>query len=371
MSYITLCLPFNIESSEAERLFSTAWLFKIASHRMLSLTKQFPILPATDIGWKNTFRKIIYEVIPNRRYTDGVIVLVRGVYESCRQLGVDFKEVELGDWLMFQQAEKEYPVRNITLKQGYEFYVTTIDYNGSSERIVIKPTIPKNYKLLLDRILEYRQKHTARVVIKDFGIRKDKLWIHGEAQLTIPLDFYYKYTVRFKRNYGKLYGGVDVNTDRINLTIVDKYGRLRDTKTFWFEDVSRKGYSKRKARVLIGMAVHEMLKYAYHHGVKTLFLENPEVLGKLKLLWIRNGRRLYKNYNWKVTTFRSSIVEMIAIKAPLYAIKVDYVSPRGTTNSKEHDKLMRKYSLDKHTVSAYLIALKGIKRYTMIQKATD
>ena len=119
------------------------------------------------------------------------------------------------------------------------------------------------------------------------------------------------------------------------VAIVNKYGRLRDAKTFWFKDVSRKGYSKRKARILIGMAVHEMLKYAYHHGVKTLFLENLEVLGKLKLLWIRNGRRLYKNYNWKVMTFRSSIVEMIAIKAPLYAVKVDYASPRGTTNSKE------------------------------------
>lgn len=125
MSYITITLPFSVDGNEAKRLLSTAWLFKTASHRMLSLAKQFPILPATDIGWKNTFRKIIYEVIPNRRYTDGVIVLIRGIYESCRQLGINFKEVELGDWLMFQQVEKEYPVRNITLKQDYEFHITT------------------------------------------------------------------------------------------------------------------------------------------------------------------------------------------------------------------------------------------------------
>ncbi|RLF25199.1 MAG: hypothetical protein DRN15_00655 [Thermoprotei archaeon] len=370
MSYITLCLPFNTNDSKAEKLFSTAWLFKTASHRMLTLAKQFPVLPATDIGWKNTFRKVIYEVISNRRYADGVIVLIRGVYESCRQLGIDFKDAELGDWLMFQQAEKEYPVRNITLRQGYEFHITTINYNGKPERITIKPTIPKNYKLLLEKIIEDKQKHTARIVVKDHGVRKDKLWVQGEVQLTIPLKFYYKYMVRFKRNYGRLYGGVDVNTDRINLAIVDKHGRLRDVKTFWFEDVSRKGYPRRRARVLIGMAVHEMLKYAYHHGVKTLFLENPDVLGKLKLLWIRNGRRLYKNYNWKVMTFRSSIVEIITIKAPLYAIKVDYVSPRGTTTSKQHDKLMRKYGLDRHTTSAYIIALKGMKRCTSIQNTT-
>ena len=105
MNHITLTLPFNVGGREAERLLSTAWLFKIASHRMLNLAKQSPLLPATDIGWKNTFRKVVYEVIPNRRYTDGVIVLVRGIYESCRQLGVDFREVELGDWLMFHQVE--------------------------------------------------------------------------------------------------------------------------------------------------------------------------------------------------------------------------------------------------------------------------
>ena len=32
------------------------------------------------------------------------------------------------------------------------------------------------------------------------------------------------------------------------------------------------------------MRVHEMLRYAYHHGVRVLFLENLDVLGGLKLL---------------------------------------------------------------------------------------
>nr|NAZ28239.1 transposase [Caldivirga sp.] len=37
-----------------------------------------------------------------------------------------------------------------------------------------------------------------------------------------------------------------------------------------------------------------------------------------------------------------------------------YVNPRGTTNSKEHDEAMKKHGLDRHTASAYLIALKGL-----------
>jgi len=269
---------------------------------------------------------------------------------------------------MFQQSEREYPVKNITLKRGYEFHITTMDYNDSSERIVLKPTIPKNYKLREDRILEEKQKHTSRVVVKDYGVRKNRLWIHGEIQLTMPVDFYYKYMIRFKENYGNLYGGVDVNSDRINLAIVDGKGSLRDTYTFWFREVTARGYPRRRARTIIGMRIHDMLRYAYHHRVKTLFLENPDVLGKLKLLWVRNGRRLHRNYNWKVSIFRSSIIEMIAMKAPLYAIRVKYVDPKGTTSSLEHRMIMKKHRLDKHTASAYLIALKGIKRHAIIQK---
>ncbi|MCD6491219.1 MAG: hypothetical protein ACP6IQ_06800 [Candidatus Njordarchaeia archaeon] len=362
MNYLTLALPFSVSDAEAKKLLSTAWLFKIASHRMLRLAKNCDVLPASDIGWKSMFRKSIYSVITNRRYADGVITLVRGIYESCRQLKVNFEDVELGNWIMFQQFEMEYPVRTITLKQDYSFRTTTLDYNGLSERISIKPAIPRNYSLLLSKIPEEKQKHTARIVIKDYGVRKNKVWVHGEIQLTIPLSFYYRYMRRFEKNKGKLFGGVDMNCDRINLAIVDRFGRLRDVKTFWFRETTARGFPKRKARVIIGMKIHEMLKYAYFHGVSKTFLENSEILGKLKLLWIRNGKRLSPNYNWKVAVFRSSIIEMISMKAPLYSIKAQYVNPKGTTSSNEHKEIAKKLGLDRHTASAYLIALRGLRQ---------
>jgi len=361
MTHVTLTFPFNVCYDVAKRFLSTAWLFKIATHRLLSVAKQSPVLPGTDIGWKSTFREIVYEVIPNRRYADGAIVLVRSIYESCRQLKVDFRSVELSDWLMFQQSELEYPARNITLKTGYEFHITTVDYYKNTYRDVVKPIVPKSYRPLLEKILEERQKYTGRVVIKSYGVKGSGLWVQGEVQITIPIDFYYKHATRHKAGAGSLYGGVDVNVDRLNLAIIDGGGNLRDTHTFWFEEASRRGCSRRKARSIIGMRVHEMLEYAYHHGVKTLFLENPEVLGKLKLLWIRSGDRGHENYNYKRSIFRSSVIEMIALKAPLYGIEVKYVDPRGTTNSREHDDVMRKYRLNKHTASAYLIALRGLR----------
>jgi len=55
MSYVTLCLSFNIDGDEARRVLSI----------------------------KDVFRKIIYEIMPNCGYADGVIVLARGIYGSC------------------------------------------------------------------------------------------------------------------------------------------------------------------------------------------------------------------------------------------------------------------------------------------------
>jgi len=361
VDYLTIKFPFNVDGDVARELLSTAWLFKIAAHRVLDVAKHQEVLPGSKIGWVNMFRESAYGIIPNRRYADGAVTLVMGIYESCRALGVDFKGVELGDWLMFQQSELEYPAKSITLRSGYEFHVTTVRFNGSVGRVVIKPAIPKNYEKLLGAITTKRVGYMGRVVIDGVGARSNQLWVHGEVHMTVPMDVYYEHMARHKKNSGKLIGGVDVNTDRVNLAIVDEGGKLIDHRTFWFSEVTARGFSKHKAWSIIGMRIHEMLNYAYHHGVKTLFLENPEVLGRLKLMWVRSGDRKHENYNYKVMTFRSTIIEKIALKAPLYSIRLGYVNPKGTTNSTEHDELMRRYGLDRHTASAYLIALRGLR----------
>ncbi len=360
MNYITIRFPFNVGGNVAGELLSTAWWFRIAAHRVLSLAKQQQVLPGTPVGWRGMFRGVAYGIVPNARYADGVVTLVMGIYESCRELGIDFRSVELSDWLMFQQSWLEYPAKSITLRPGYEFHITTVRYDGTTGRVVVRPTVPENYKGLLDAVLIRHVKYMGRVVIDGVGVRNNQLWVRGEVHMTVPLDLYYRHMARHKRNAGRLFGGVDVNADRINLAIIDDGGVLKDYKTFWFSEVIARGFPKHKAWSIIGMRVHEMLDYAYHHGVKTLFLENPEVLGRLKLAWVRGGDRKHENYNYKVMAFRSSIVERIAMKAPLYSIEVKYVNPRGTTNSTEHDELMKKYGLDKHTASAYLIALRGL-----------
>ena len=42
---------------------------------------------------------------------------------------------------------------------------------------------------------------------------------------------------------------------------------------------------------------------------------------------------------------------------------MEYINPKGTTNSAKHSEIMRKYELDRHCASTYLIALRGIGKY--------
>ena len=74
--------------------------------------------------------------------------------------------------------------------------------------------------------------------------------------------------------------------------------------------------------------------------------------------------------NRKITRFaKKELLQYGIVMAMRYGFKTLLVNPRETTNSREHDDVMKRYGLDRHTASAYLIALKGIKRYTLIQKA--
>ncbi len=42
-------------------------------------------------------------------------------------------------------------------------------------------------------------------------------------------------------------------------------------------------------------------------------------------------------------------------------IETARVDPRGTTHSEKHDEVMKRYGLDKHMASAYIVAKKAMK----------
>ena len=357
----TLKMSFNASGEEARKILSTAWLFKIACHRVLNKSKQVrDVLIPSKIAWIKMFKSHAYELIPNKRYSYGAVYLVYGVWESCRRLNIDYNVVELSDWLLFRHYEREINGNVIRVYEDSSALVTTYDYSGSKDRILVRAKPNEGQSELLKKIIGSREKYMPKLIIRDYGVRSGTLYIRGEIHIAVSYNFYLKHMKKYNEPKGNLIGGVDVNTDRINLAIVDRDGKLRDVKTFWFSEETARGYPRRRAWSVIGMKVHELLKYAYHHGVSTIALENPEVIGRLRLAWVKNGKRLHRNYNWKVTIFRNRIIEMISMKTPIYGLNVKYVDPKGTSSSREHEEVMKKYGLDRHKASAYLIALKSI-----------
>ena len=175
----------------------------------------------------------------------------------------------------------------------------------------------------------------------------------------VKYGFYLKVMRRCDKPLGRNIAGVDVNTDRLNLVVIDENGDIVWKYTAKFLQVTSRGYLRRRAWSIIGEAIHKVLKNAHSHGASVIAVENPKVIGYLRYYWIRNGDRKLENYNYKISIFRNSIIERIMWKAPLYGLQVIAVNPKGTTHSEDHEYIMRRYGLDRHTASAYLIALKA------------
>ena len=287
--YLAINIPFSAKEDKAKLLWWTSWLFKLCAHRLLNDIKiNNELIELSQTNFLKYARTRCYEILPNRRYIDGVAVLIHSTIRSARRLGVNIKDIELGEWLLFQsEAEKEKKGNlNIRLLPSNRIEILVIDKRKEIRRIDLKLKIPKGYQKLLqaltDKAMNKEIGYPARVVIKEHNFYKGGLHLYCHLQVMVPYDFYIYTMKKYGEPLGDHVGGVDVNVDRINLAIVDKYGRLRDTKTFWFSETISYGYKRRQAWTRIKQAIHKMLSYAYHHGVSLIALEDPKIIGYLR-----------------------------------------------------------------------------------------
>jgi hypothetical protein len=348
MNYVTLKLPFSADGDTAKDLLTTAQLFRAAAQNVLILAKHQRELPMGMVGWSNTFRGAAYEVIPNRRYADGAVALVMGIYTACRALGIDFRSVELSDWLMFQQGTSEKPLRNfnITLKHDYTVHITTV-----SKRHIVTPTpdTVTKYKDLLDAVLDKNIEYIGRVVINEHAGSHAS----GVVELMIPLDSYNNLTAK-EQNGEKLVGGISVNADKIDLVIIRKNYKFN--------------YKKFMLKGGVVDGIRELLNYAHVYGVGALFMENPVVYDALR--WVQPRGSDVEKLRGLIT--KASIIEEITLEARQYGIRIGYVDPRITMNNeliRETTQMLRRLTrsrsddeqVDENTAIAYLIAKRGVK----------
>ncbi len=215
-------------------------------------------------------------------------------------------------------------------------------------------------------LLERKVGYPARIYITNYGDGLEHLY--GELQVMVKYSLYLEVMRRYEKPLGHNIAGIDVNTDRLNLVVINKGGDVVWMHTARFPQVTARGFKGRSAWSIIGERIHEVLRHAYHHGASVIAVENPEIIGYLRYYWIRNADRKTGNYNYRVSIFRNSIIERIIWKAPLYSLHVVNVNPRGTTHSKGHEYIMKRYRLDRHMASAYLIALKARRTIKNLQR---
>ena len=371
--YVTLRLSFHTVGECSKLVYWTAWLSKLCAHRLLEQVRQNPLLAdLSQYDFIKMGRKLCYYILPNRRYIDGISTIIHASLQSAKALNIDVTKLELKPWLLFQSEAEPWARGNLNIQfTDYNTVkVLVFDKDKTSRKITIRPVVPKGYaklvKALVDKALRKEIGYPARIYVKDYGNGLEHLY--GELQVMVNYDFYLEVVKRYEKPLGENTAGIDVNVDRLNLVVVNKDGDIVWVHTARFPQATARGFPRESAWSIIGEKIHEVLKHAYHHGASVVAVENPEVIGYLRYYWIRNGDRRTRSYNYRVTMFRNSIIERIMWKAPLYAIHVITVDPKGTSRSKEHEYVMKKCRLDKHTTSAYLIALRARKTLKSLKR---
>jgi hypothetical protein len=101
-------------------------------------------------------------------------------------------------------------------------------------------------------------------------------------------------------------------------------------------------------------ALSESLNFLSRIGVDYVVFEDLFLVKKRKFTRSKSGNR-------KVSRFakRQLLIHGV-VKALRLSFDVVLVNPKGTTNSEGHDRMMREKGFDRHTASAFLIALKGL-----------
>jgi len=206
------------------------------------------------------------------------------------------------------------------------------------------PLIRYIIKKANDEILSYN----GKILFRD-----GKMYLH----ISVPI---YLYGAFFNRGvaFGKNIASFDLNSDRVNMVIVDDKGIIRDVKTVWYPEVNSPGYPAKRAWTVRLQKLGKLLDYAYNHHTGTILFED---LNKIKR---RNGRKTNNgNTNRKINMFpKKKLLEYGITMAYKYGFKVYLVNPAYT--SKLAEKIKDWFKLDRHTVSAYTLALKYLNKET-------
>jgi hypothetical protein len=238
--------------------------------------------------------------------------------------------------------------RNIKLVETNRVLIKIPHEVNGHEWAEYKVLFGKKYIPVINELISGYYTYGAGVSIK---VEKNEDWRDVWSKrlilyLNIPINLYVKYMGSVITNASSnalLWAGFDFNVDRVCMAIVDSAGRLRDTKTVFFSNAVNA--PREVSESMREEALAELVKYAVAHGVKYLAVEDLE----------RPRRVKDKVGKWALRQY----IQHLRVLAKRFNLDILEVNP--AYSSIDAIGIALAQCLDKHTASAYLIALRGLR----------
>jgi len=349
VGYVTISGRIYVYNEDYQRLVYLAYRFRKA------------VVKATRMLTKGLSKDYVEKVITedlNQGYAKSVVDTAKLMVKGAEYHGSNPLKIKVKKLFIASKGNSIYKGnRNIRLLSSNKLLVS---YNFSKKPglhnnwIECEARFGEEYIPLVNEVIgkamNNELSYNARIVF-----RNGEIYLH----LSIPVELYIKHFRKVdKEPSGDRIAAFDLNSDRINMVIIDRQGIIRETRTERFGEVNSPNYPGNKAWTLRLQALGRLLNYAYHHLVDTVVYED---LFKIKRRRIKKTRN--RNGNRKANNFPKRMLLQHAITMALkYNFKVYLVNPSYTSRLAE--KIKDRFGLDKHTVSAYLLGLRYLNPET-------
>jgi len=355
ITHVTVVGRVFVDDEGYQRLLYITWKYKTA------LTKAIQLLSkGLD---KKYVEKVITEEV-NQGYAKSIVDKANLIVKSAKYYGKNPLKSKIKKLFIESKGNASFKGNRNTRLSTTDELIISYNFDGKPGKhnkwMHCETRFGEEYLPLIRYIVKKAERkempYTVRLLIKN---RKD-IKIH----ISVPISLY---TAFFSRGiaYGNNIASFDLNSDRVNTVIIDKYGVIRDSKTEWYPEVNSPGYPKDRAWTIRLQKLGKLLSYAYNHNVGIVLFEN---LDRIKR---RNKKKTNnKNINRKLNTFpKRKLLEHGIIMAYKYGFKVYLINPGYT--SKLAEKIKDWFKLDRHTVSAYTLALKYLSLETFRKLLND
>jgi len=310
-------------------------------------------------GLNLVFRKVpqgdaykeLAKILPSSIYGETAYKYAKLLTEGSSGRKVEIKKV----WVASRGGVTWRGNLNIRLVSSNKVLVRYYD----SEWIELEARFGKKYIPLVNELIEVanngKESYGATISFRD-----RRIFIH----LEVPLQVYLKHFSEPKRKGCNLIAGFDVNSDRVNVAVLDINASIVALRTFWYSEVTSHGFPAERAKWIRLNALSNALKWCRSIGVDFVVFED---LTKIKKRCFTGN----SNANRKISKFaKKQMLRHGVLKALKTGFTVILVNPEKTTNSLTHKQIMKEKGLDRHMASAYITAYRGIKKIKEQKPAT-